>query len=258
MARLSERGGRVWIGSGNLSYTGWGGNRELAASWPIGPGEEDGGAWLDEALGAVSQVISSTTFSDQLRDIREEIPWLSGRPAVSQRSPVLLGMPSRPLAQQLADRWRGRHFDELRLCTGSTDVNGAFLAWAHRTFGVRRATVCLSPAYASFDPASLAKLPFDVRIIAASPEQFMHAKFYWFSGEDGSAAVVGSANCSAAAWLAGNIELIIPYDEPRAAEFESILSIFKGPKQSPAKALLIIIDSRNPTRFPPAHHGTGL
>lgn len=65
----------------------------------------------------------------------------------------------------------------------------------------------------------------------------MHAKFYWFSGADGSAAVVGSANCSAAAWLAGNIELIIPYDEPRAAEFEPILSIFEGPTQSPAKSL---------------------
>jgi hypothetical protein len=66
----------------------------------------------------------------------------------------------------------------------------------------------------------------------------MHAKFYWFFGPDGSAAVVGSANCSAAAWLAENVELIIPYDEPLAAEFESILSIFEEPKQSPAKALL--------------------
>src|SRR5262249_29859153 len=118
IARLSERGGRVWIGSGNLTYTGWGGNRELAASWPIGPSEEDSGAWLDEALGAVGQVIRSTTFSDQIRDIREEIPWLTRRPTAPYRSPVLLGMAGRPLGALLADRWRGRQFDELQLCTG--------------------------------------------------------------------------------------------------------------------------------------------
>src|SRR5689334_13413931 len=46
IARLSEKGGRVCIGSGNLTYTGWGGNRELATAWSIGPNEDDKGAWL--------------------------------------------------------------------------------------------------------------------------------------------------------------------------------------------------------------------
>jgi hypothetical protein len=40
IARLSAKGGRVF-GSGNLTYTGWGGNDELATSWPIGPQEEE-------------------------------------------------------------------------------------------------------------------------------------------------------------------------------------------------------------------------
>ena len=33
IVRLSPSGGRVWIGSGNLTYTGWGGNQELATNW---------------------------------------------------------------------------------------------------------------------------------------------------------------------------------------------------------------------------------
>jgi hypothetical protein len=237
IARLSEKGGRVWVASGNLTYTGWGANRELATSWPIGPDEDDKGEWLDEALGTVGTLTQSTSFTDQLRAIREEIPWLTAHSSPQEKPPVLLGMRQRPLAPQLADRWRGRRFDNLLLCTGSTDVEGEFLAWAHRVFGIRRATVCLNPAYASFDPARLAKLPLDVRIIAAAPEQYMHAKFYWFSGAEGNAAVVGSANCSAAAWLGGNVELVVPYDEARAANFEAVLPIFKMKGETPQKVL---------------------
>lgn len=44
IARLSPTGGRVCIGSGNLTYTGWGGNQELATVWSVGPQHEDRGA----------------------------------------------------------------------------------------------------------------------------------------------------------------------------------------------------------------------
>jgi hypothetical protein len=242
IARLSPKGGRVWIGSGNLTYAGWGGNQELAAAWSIGPQQEDKGAWLTELLDAVSTLARSTTFTAQIEDIHDSIAWLKASFAAPEKPAVLFGMPNRPLAPQLADRWKDRRFDQLKLCTGSTDTEGAFLSWAHRTFGIKRATISLSPAFASFDPGRLAELPFDVRIVKARPEQLMHAKFYWFSGPDGNAALMGSANCSAAAWLAGrgfgNVELVVPYDDPRDADFKSILSIFSGPKLSPEKVLI--------------------
>jgi hypothetical protein len=239
IAKLSPAGGQVWIGSGNLTHPGWGGNCELATSWRIGPDEDDKGTWLNRLLAAVSTLTRSTTFADQLRSIRHEIPWLTAPSPSVQQSPVLVGMPNEPLAPQLADRWRGRHFDKLFLCTGSTDVDGAFLAWANRTFGIKEAIICLTPAYASFDPAKFAKLPLDIRIIPADPEKYMHAKFYWFSGVGGNAAIVGSANCSAAAWLSrnSNIELVIPYDDPQAADFSSVLSVFDLPKETPHKVL---------------------
>src|SRR4051812_12866385 len=34
--RLSKEGGFVWVGSGNLTHGGWGGNRELCAAWEVG------------------------------------------------------------------------------------------------------------------------------------------------------------------------------------------------------------------------------
>jgi hypothetical protein len=237
IARLSAQGGRVWVGSGNLTYTGWGGNHELGTTWSIGPGEPDSGAWLDELLAAVSSMVRSTSFADQLHAIRAEVPWLTRRPASTVEPPVLFGMPGRPLARQLAERWRGRRFDELKLCTGSTDKDGEFLKWAHRQFQIKRATICLTPAHASFDVAQLARLPFDVRIVEAAREKVMHAKFYWFSGPDGPAAVVGSANCSVAAWLGANVELIVPYDQPDEVQFAPALEVFRDAGTPPEQAL---------------------
>jgi hypothetical protein len=241
IARLSPTEGRVWIGSGNLTYTGWGGNQELATAWSVGPQHEDRGGWLSALLDAVAAVVPSTTFAAQIEAIRASVPWLSAQSGALSQAPVLFSTPTRPLGPQLAARWDGRKFEELRLCTGSTDTEGAFLLWAHRTFGVRRATICLSPPFVAFDPRKLERLPLEVRVIKAKPEQLMHAKFYWFSGSAGSAAVVGSANCSAAAWLVGNgrgnVELIVPYDAPREADFKPVLSMFRGAKLAPDKAL---------------------
>jgi hypothetical protein len=241
IARLSPTEGRIWIGSGNLTYTGWGGNQELATAWSVGPQHEDRGGWLSALLDAVAGVVPSTTFAAQVEAIRASVPWLSAQSEAPGPPPVLFSTPTRPLGPQLAARWNGRKFEELRLCAGSTDTEGAFLLWAHRTFGVRRATICLSPPFAAFDPRKLERLPLEVRVVKAKPEQRMHAKFYWFSGSGGTAAVVGSANCSAAAWLAGsghgNVELIVPYDAPREADFKLVLSIFKGTKLAPGKAL---------------------
>jgi hypothetical protein len=241
IARLSPTGGRIWIGSGNLTYPGWGGHQELGAAWSIGPDEEDRAVWLDPLLAAVGAAVRSSMFEDQLNIVRDSIGWLRAQANATQPSPVLFGTPDRPLAPQLAERWKDRKFDELRLCTGSTDKDGAFLRWAHQTFGVKRAIVCVSPAYASFDPVRLKQLPLDVRIVKPKDDQMMHAKFFWFSGAQGAAAVLGSANCSAAAWLAGNgfgnFELVIPYDTPAEADFKSILAVFKGTKLAPDNVL---------------------
>lgn len=157
IARLSDTGGRVWLGSGNTTSGGWGGNQELATSWSIGPEQQDKGSWLDEILEAVSTLVRSSTFTDQLGEIRHVIPWLSARPPLIEPPPVLLGMPDKPLAPQLAARWLNRRFTELKICTGSTDESGAFLSWAHRTFGIERATICLSPAFASFRSQEIGK-----------------------------------------------------------------------------------------------------
>ncbi len=57
------------------------------------------------------------------------------------------------------------------------------------------------------------------------------------------AAVMGSANCSAAAWLlaphnGGNIESVVVYDRADANDFENALKLFSAPAQAPNEILL--------------------
>ncbi len=67
---------------------------------------------------------------------------------------------------------------------------------------------------------------------------YLHAKFYWFEGPDGNCAVVGSANCSAAAWLhspsnGGNVEAVFVYDEASEPTFARVFARFPLGRHDP-------------------------
>ncbi len=254
--RLGPKDGVVMLGSGNVTSSGWGGNQELGTAWMIGPDHPDQGGWLHPFLDDVLAWCHGDLERDAVRRIKN-VPWLSLTPAAGgETSPMLHSRQTNSLASELARRWAGRRFDEVKILTGSTDESGAFLRWANATFGVTRATVALTPSSASFIPERLEDLPLELRLVAAPPERPLHAKLYWFEGTDGPAAAMGSANCSAAAWLVapesgGNIETVVVYDQPDAEGFESALKLWAAPGQTPAE--LLTPRSTHDTE-PPAHH----
>ncbi len=241
LLRLDETQGAVMIGSGNLTSCGWGGNRELACSWVFGPGHKDEGAWVYPLLEDVMSWCASDLEKDAVRRM-QDVPWLSAQIAAPANAPILYSHKNRTMAMELAERWAGRRFTEIRIFTGSTDESGAFLKWANQTFGVRKAVIALTPSQASFQPKKLANLPLDVRVIPMQVPPPLHAKFYYFKGPQGACAVMGSPNCSAAAWLlspdrGGNIETALVYDSVQPGEFNGLLDIFNAPSLKPEQAL---------------------
>ena len=240
--RLGAKDGVVMVGSGNLTSSGWGGSQELGAAWMLGPEHADDGSWLHEFLDDVISWCSDGLEVDAIRRMKG-VPWLGLTARTNALpSPVLHSKPGQGLASALAQRWTGRRFDEVRILTGSTDESGAFLRWAHETFGIKRAVVALTPAMSSFRPERLADLPIELRLIPALPDKPMHAKFYWFDGPDGPAAVMGSANCSAAAWLVrpdqrGNVETVVVYDFPERERFVAVLDTFDAASYLPDELL---------------------
>jgi len=241
--RLGPKDGLVMVGSGNVTSSGWGGNQELGTAWKVGPDHADKGGWLHPFLDSVLSWCGSGLEHDAVRRIKD-VPWLSLTSAASATdSDVLHSRQGLSLAPALAQRWAGRQFDEVKILTGSTDESGAFLRWAHSTFGVKRATVALTLSAASFVAEKLADLPLELRIVPVTTDRSMHAKFYWFDGPGGPAAVMGSANCSAAAWLlppdkGGNIETLVAYDQPNPDDFQGALSAFTAPARDPVDVLV--------------------
>ena len=239
--RLGESEGAIMIGTGNVTSCGWGGNRELASSWLFGPEHEDKGVWLYRLLEDVASWCASDLERDAVRRM-QDVPWVPAQTSVPIDAPFLYSNKDRTLATALAERWAGRSFSEMRVFTGSTDEGGAFLRWAHQMFGIRKAVVALTPSQARFSPEKLVDLPLELRIIPMPGPVPLHAKFYYFEGPEGAGAVMGSPNCSAAAWLVspdagGNIETALVYDVVRPDAFEGLLGIFKSPALKPQEAL---------------------
>ena len=113
----------------------------------------------------------------------------------------LLTRASSPLFEDVKARWTDRKFHRLKVLTGFTDESGALIRDCVETFGVQECVVVASRRGLSFDPAKFKAFPPDVRISFWPEESSLHAKFLWFEGPDGCAAIAGSANCSKTAWL---------------------------------------------------------
>ena len=167
-----------------------------------------------------------------------ESQWLIAAKA-TPTPPVILSRKNEPIGTQLTERWRGRRFENAVLATGSSDDRGAMLRWLHDQFGIVQATVLLDPSMASLDPAKLSLLPVQVELVKPKESRTVHAKFYWLKGPDGAAAIMGSANCSAAAWLlspdqGGNVEAVAIYDHPSEDDFNKVLACFDPGETEPA------------------------
>jgi hypothetical protein len=236
IARVGTAGAVVLLGSNNLTAAGWNTNRELATAWQITPGDKSGARALRQLLTAVEGNVPPLAKRVVGRAL--DYDWLANSPTGSERNAPFLASFDEPIGSQLSARWNGRKFQSLKVMTGSTDKSGAMLRWAAREFGVKSALVAVDPGRSDFVPAQLSKLPLVVNVIPLDPHPLPHAKFAFFEGQDGCAAVVGSANCSAAAWVqapqsGGNIESIIVYDNCLPSEFLTALEIFNGTQFAP-------------------------
>ena len=229
--RFGKNRALVWIGSNNLTPSGWGGkngNRELATAWRVDADDASGVANLRELLHSLAEMVQGK--AREILKTQLDQTWLTAtsEPADLDRR-ILISSKNSSLAAQLRELWRGKSFRGLQILTGSTDKKGAFLSWAAQTFGIKKAVIGLDPQSSAFQPKLIEKLALKTLIVPMSANPTPHAKFYWFEGSAGAAAILGSANCSAAAWLVppdrgGNVESIIVYENCNEKQFAAALA----------------------------------
>ncbi len=225
--RTGPKGAQLLIGSGNLTFGGWGGNRELGVHLTLNADQPESAAIANDLLGSIEPYLSSDMAREALARLKD-YSWLGVGETEHDRS-IHITKPEEPLSRSLEERWAGRRFEKLTVFTGSTDEKGAFIRWCHDQFGLEECVVAVTPDNASFLKQEIETNPVQITLAPFTGDQMLHAKFYWFEGPDGPAAIVGSANCSRAAWLlapadGGNVEAFLVYDNPTPEDFQDVLS----------------------------------
>lgn len=235
LLRVGPDGARMLLGTGNLTFCGWGGNKEIGLDLKFVATDPQSAEIVNNVLDHIEPYLTTDTAREALVRLRD-YPWLINRDDSVDHA-LMLTRPNESLATQLLARWPSRQFDRMMVFTGSTDEKGGFVNWCQKQFGIVECIVAVSPENASFLQQEIDKLSVAVSLAPFRGSQRLHAKFYWFDGPDGPAAIVGSANCSTAAWLLaprnnGNVEAVYVYDHPSAEDFTDILKLFPKERES--------------------------
>ncbi len=223
--RTGQKGAAVWIGSGNLTYSGWAVNYELASSGIMHTRDD----FVLEIVCWVNSFCNHPLVKKVLPSIKPSQP--APASTTSQQSLLLSSEKKGSLAIQLARRWKNRKFKSLKILTGFTDETAAFVEWCYYKFGISDCVIYVDPSHASLKPEKLNDLPLKLLVVPVKYPPLQHAKLYWFSGKEGNGAVMGSPNCSRMAWLVppekgGNIEAALVYDKPETKDFDILFSKF--------------------------------
>lgn len=265
--RLGGGEALVACGSHNLTRSGWlgrgadgksGGNRESTVVWRIAPGTSP----AYELRSNVERLINLLELPgdrDELRSCLAPTWWEpTGADLPAPPGPTwgVFGV-EQTIGSTLEQRWRGRHFERLRITTGSTDRQAAMIRWAARIFGISEATVEVDITCCSFDPAVLVDIPVQLRIRPYDGQPRTHLKAALFESTAGCAAVVGSANCSGSAWLrtaaeGGNVESVVIYDNLDAADIVHLFRSDQG-AASPWEAVALAPPA-DEQRMSPTHY----
>ena len=243
--RIGLDGALVACGSMNLTRAGWlgcrdgqesGGNREVSTAWRVTPGTNAAVAFRQFAK-VLAQIPEGPGDRDEIQQLLGA-SWLDQ--ATTEEAPTwdwrLFGKHD-TLASVLQQRWAGRRFQRLRMVTGSTDQNAAMIRWAAATFGISQAIIEVDIATCDFDPMKLSDIGIDLRIVPYDGKPRTHMKVALFESAKGCAAVVGSANCSGAAWLRrdverGNIEACLIVDRCDLKDYGGLFRSVQGEAKS--------------------------
>ncbi len=245
---VGRRKAAIFVGSHNLTLSGFGYNRELTTRFDFKPATDDVGndiarqAW--QAAGqwlADQRDVLPEPLSDAVRAVSNFGPWLRSQAAGATRNVEFLAQTSS--SPGIWSQLRPRLPERIRriVVVGPFFDSDLALLSQFREFWPR------APIFVGVDPAT-AVLPekggltkkFDFRNAAKLGKRggYLHAKCYFFdAGGNRDVLVVGSANPSAHAWLGtakfGNDEAVIARSGRDAGHFAEQLGLLKVPDLRP-------------------------
>lgn len=223
-----KRDGQLFVGSHNLTFSGYGLNRELTTRFSMSGGTEEKGiisaAWTFAQEWASRSELPRAELL-RMRDAFETLaPWLR-EPTPPEDNGGFFG--ARPEGDSLWARVRPRlptRARRLVVIGPYYDSRLAFLSRLREELGVEEAVVAVDSGMGCMPEDAATRLPWarfvDAQALEVGAQGPVHAKLLWLEAEDGTEwTVAGSANASYAAWLATpdarNAEAVVVRHWPR-------------------------------------------
>jgi HKD family nuclease len=251
-----EKKGRLFVGSGNLTFSGFGHNHELYSrlDWaPNNPGHK--GSFV-EAWQFLRQLHEQWSQSALVREIMEKTeyvaPWLISPqpqgPAGEENSLKLLNSLQRPILEQVAEVMDTEVVKRITIITPFLDRKAEALRRLFQLFQPGSLRLVLQQNQAVGDPDALENLadngvPLEMY---GYPDQgrYLHAKLFIFETETRAFALLGSPNCTKAALIGktdkgeGNVETAFLHRGDKPSYFDYLLRDMVQPENKTDAALL--------------------
>lgn len=232
------------VGSGNTTYGGWSGNKEIWTDFAL-PG--DGGGQIASFRAYLENILSYVPDPAAIRAevlgpfLEVENGWIA---ALTEPSGLAWTPSAMPMLEQIVGQI-GNPISTIDVLSPYFDPDGEALSrLANLSLGNVR--VMLQPRRAGLSQDIVAGLPTKVGLHGIEPvtedsrHKFIHAKTYVFETAAGTFLAAGSANCSRAALMAnaswGNAELMAlsQLTQPEVEDFWSGFAVTDVPPDLPA------------------------
>jgi hypothetical protein len=217
---LGRERGRLLVGSGNLTFTGFGHNHEVYTTldWtPDDPGLQYIFAQAWELVKSVFRAWGHSHEASTLLTKTERISdWLVS-PAEPTQEIQFLQTLDEPLIEQCSRALAGETISRITVLSPFLDDAASALSALYGRFRPLEMRLVVQAQRTIGNVRSLEKLqrdgvPLQVHRFT-NDERYLHAKIYIFDAQKASYALTGSANCTRSAWLAnassGNIEITL-------------------------------------------------
>lgn len=243
--QLGKAKGSLFVGSHNMTLAGFGLNDEVTTRFHAeGRALRTYGEPLRQTVEYLRSFLPGglPDIVDAFDGLRLGIPWLEGPLGGSDERLLLTSSPASNTLWKQVKALIPKDVTRAFVCAPFFDNQLSFIRQVLLDVAPRELVVGVDPASVEVDPAQVAALPevrwVNVAGVPAIPHRregahYLHAKLLWFEGADGELLVAGSANASAAAFLAPsasrNAEAVVAHRRIGSGEDLGIDALLASP-----------------------------
>lgn len=214
---------RLLVGSGNLTFTGYGHNHEVFTCVDWTPDQPEWQYLCTQAWQVIRTIMQKWGHSQEARNMlhtSEQLsPWITHSPQVSTEIQLLHSLDI-PLLEQIEQALDGANVQKITVVVPFLDEQAAALNALYEHFRPTTLQLVLQDHHAVGNITTLGGLLKSGNWLKIhhfcqvdENQRYLHAKIYIFETDNVTYAVTGSANCSQVALLSsstqGNIEIVL-------------------------------------------------